>query len=89
MLRCTRPDCRRAGPDVGNCADKALGCPPFREVGPHKDVVIHCRSCKLTRAVPAGELMMAHKNPFGGCLGNTDGCKAVPVLPEAAPKKKA
>lgn len=99
MQVCPRPDCRRAGDDVGTCADKTLGCPRFREVNFSTYVVIRCASCNMTRAIPAGELMMASRNPFK-CLGETERCKAVPLTrdpaashedkgSQVAPKKKA
>lgn len=91
MQVCPRPDCRRAGDDVGTCADKTLGCPRFKEVKFDQDIVIHCSSCRMTRSVPVRELMRSSRNPLK-CLGDGDVCKAVPLYQDpkarSAPAKK-
>lgn len=94
MQVCPRPDCRRAGDDVGTCADKTLGCPRFKEVKFDTYIIIHCASCSMTRGVPVSELMRSTRNPLK-CLGDSEGCKAVPLhqdprsKPSAPTKKKA
>lgn len=82
MQRCPRPDCRRAGDSLGNCADKVLGCPRYVTVVAKKDITLHCRSCSLTQSVPVAELMKASRSPFR-CAGDTSTCKAVLIAPSA------
>lgn len=87
MQVCPRPDCRRAGDDVGTCNETAMPCPRFKEVKFDAYVVIHCASCNMTRAVPAAELMRSTRNPLR-CQGDSTTCKAVPLHQDPRGKKQ-
>lgn len=95
MDRCPRPQCFRAGPDLGNCGEHALGCPRFVPVDPQRDLVLHCSKCGVTRAIPLDAIMRGQTPPK--CQGDVQQCQAVLVLqdkqaakapPPPAPKKK-
>lgn len=78
--------CYRAGPDLGNCGDFAIGCPQPRPTNPLTDVVIRCDQCDITRAVPVERIMQGKiKAITGRCT--VDRCKAIIIRP-AAPNSK-
>lgn len=83
------PRCNRAGDDIGNCGNgAAFPCPPAMEVDSQADIVIKCRPCKKTYAIPVERLMKA-RSPLVECSGDCDVCKAVVIRPKGPSKKDA
>lgn len=85
MEYCPRQGCYKAGPDLGDCAEQTIGCPPPREVEPGKHIVIRCTKCDITLAIPVAELMKGNALP--SCKGDVQECLAVTLAPAASTKK--
>lgn len=85
MERCTRPDCHRAGPDLGTCVDgqTIVGCAPRVTVNHSKDLVVFCRSCDKTLAFTLDDIMHGRVDR-SFCRGDSQLCSAVVLT---SPKK--
>lgn len=82
MQRCPRPDCKRAGNDLGTCVDAQtiIGCPKPVDVDPKKDLVIDCRNCDKVFAITLDDIVRGRVDrPL--CQGPTNICQAIILAP--------